>query len=148
RSEAARPETDHRAEMASEAKAAGERAEAKGLTGAMPASPSAQKLLNEEGMDAGDIAGSGKRGQVLKEDVLAAIANPPKAAENKPVEAEAPKPAPAAEAPKPAQAPRAPTPAGDAGREERVRMTRLRQTIARRLKDAQNTAAMLTTFNE
>jgi 2-oxoglutarate dehydrogenase E2 component (dihydrolipoamide succinyltransferase) len=59
--------------------------------------------------------------------------------------AQAPKPAPAAA---PAQAPRAPVPAEDAAREERVRMTRLRQTIARRLKDAQNTAAMLTTYNE
>jgi 2-oxoglutarate dehydrogenase E2 component (dihydrolipoamide succinyltransferase) len=50
--------------------------------------------------------------------------------------------------PAPAPAPRAPVPAEDAGREERVKMTRLRQTIARRLKDAQNTAAMLTTYNE
>jgi 2-oxoglutarate dehydrogenase E2 component (dihydrolipoamide succinyltransferase) len=61
-----------------------------------------------------------------------------------------PSPAPAARPPEPAPAPapRAPVPAEDAGREERVKMTRLRQTIARRLKDAQNTAAMLTTYNE
>ena len=96
--------------------------------------PSAQKLISENGLEAGNIAGSGKSGQVLKEDVLSALARPAAA------------PAPAAAA-KPA-APRAPTAAGDAEREERVKMTRLRQTIARRLKDAQNTAAMLTTFNE
>ncbi|KKB80274.1 dihydrolipoamide succinyltransferase [Devosia soli] len=103
--------------------------------------PSAQKLINENGLDANGIGGSGKAGQVLKEDVLAAlsrVATPaPAAPAAKPAEAKAPAPAP-----------RAPTPAGDAEREERVKMTRLRQTIARRLKDAQNTAAMLTTFNE
>ena len=101
--------------------------------------PSAQKLINENNLDAGNIAGSGKSGQVLKEDVLAALAKPAAA------------PAPAAkpaEAKAPAPAPRAPVAADDASREERVKMTRLRQTIARRLKDAQNTAAMLTTFNE
>jgi 2-oxoglutarate dehydrogenase E2 component (dihydrolipoamide succinyltransferase) len=98
--------------------------------------PSAQKMLAEAKMTADSIDGSGKRGQVLKEDVLAALAKPPKVAT-----------ASAAAAPVPA-APRAPSPAGDDGREERVKMTRLRQTIARRLKDAQNTAAMLTTFNE
>ena len=96
---------------------------------AMPPSPAAAKVAADAGLSAGDIAGSGKRGQVLKGDVLAAIANPPAAA-----------PAPVA-----VRAPSAPV---DAEREERVRMTKLRQTIARRLKDAQNTAAMLTTFNE
>ena len=95
-------------------------------------SPSAQKMIAENNLDAGAIAGSGKAGQVLKEDVLSALAKPPAA----PVAA------------KPASAPRAPVAADDAEREERVKMTRLRQTIARRLKDAQNTAAMLTTFNE
>ncbi|HEX4766877.1 MAG TPA: 2-oxoglutarate dehydrogenase complex dihydrolipoyllysine-residue succinyltransferase, partial [Lichenihabitans sp.] len=81
------------------------------------------------------LEGSGKRGQVLKGDVLAAAAAPASA------RAEAPSaPAPSAR--------RVPAPADDAAREERVRMTKLRQTIARRLKDAQNTAAMLTTFNE
>lgn len=92
----------------------------------MPASPSAQKILAEKGIDPASIQGSGKRGQVLKEDAQNA--------------SKAPAPAP--------QAARAPTPENDAPREERVRMTRLRQTIARRLKDAQNNAAMLTTFNE
>ncbi|MCU0832041.1 MAG: 2-oxoglutarate dehydrogenase complex dihydrolipoyllysine-residue succinyltransferase [Rhizobiaceae bacterium] len=99
----------------------------------MPAAPAAAKLMAETGVTVD--AGSGKRGQVLKGDVLAALANP----------------APAAAAPvatAPAAAPRAASPAADAAREERVKMTRLRQTIARRLKDAQNTAAMLTTFNE
>jgi len=96
--------------------------------------PSAQKLINEKGLNADNIAGSGKAGQVLKEDVLSALAKP--AAAPAPAEAKAP------------AAPRAPVAADDAEREERVKMTRLRQTIARRLKDAQNTAAMLTTFNE
>ena len=99
--------------------------------------PSAQKLINENGLDAGNIAGSGKAGQVLKEDVLASLAKTAAAPAAKPAEAKAPAPAP-----------RAPVAADDAGKEERVKMTRLRQTIARRLKDAQNTAAMLTTFNE
>ena len=106
---------------------------------AMPPAPSAAKMAAERGIDLGSVAGSGKRGQVLKGDVLAAsTSTQPSAA--------APAPAPTARpaAPSPRQAP----PASDAPREERVRMTKLRQTIARRLKDAQNTAAMLTTFNE
>ena len=107
----------------------------------MPPAPSAQKMLNETGLNAADIEGSGKRGQVLKEDVVAAASKPA------PVVAEAAPAAKPVEAKAPA-APRAPVAADDAGREERVKMTRLRQTIARRLKDAQNTAAMLTTFNE
>ncbi|NGP18343.1 2-oxoglutarate dehydrogenase complex dihydrolipoyllysine-residue succinyltransferase [Devosia aurantiaca] len=122
--------------------------------------PSAQKLINENGLNAADINGSGKSGQVLKEDVLASIlrpqANAPAAQPAQALDtAGAPKlynPAPAsAPAAKPAEAPKAarsPVAADDASREERVKMTRLRQTIARRLKDAQNTAAMLTTFNE
>lgn len=100
----------------------------------MAPSPSAQKLMAEQNLAANDVDGSGKRGQILKEDVLKKLAEPA--------------PAPAARAEAPAPAPRAPTPVDDAAREERVKMTRLRQTIARRLKDAQNTAAMLTTFNE
>lgn len=92
----------------------------------MPASPSAQKILAEKGIDPASVQGSGKRGQVLKEDAQNA--------------SKAPSPAPVAA--------RAPSPQDDVPREERVRMTRLRQTIARRLKDAQNNAAMLTTFNE
>ena len=98
----------------------------------MPAAPAAAKLLAESGLNSDQVDGSGKRGQVLKGDVLAAIAKGT---------------APAAAAPAPIAA-RPASPAGDAPREERVKMTRLRQTIARRLKDAQNTAAMLTTYNE
>ena len=109
---------------------------------AMPPSPAAAKIAAEDKIDLASIAGSGKRGQVLKGDVLAAVAEPLRPA---PV-APAPLHAPAA-APIPAPAARTTTP-DESVREERVRMTKLRQTIARRLKDAQNTAAMLTTFNE
>ena len=99
----------------------------------MPASPAAAKIAADHGFDPAGVEGSGKRGQVLKGDVLATIAKLP-----------APTPAPA-----PAPLPlRTPAPIIAEDREERVPMTRLRQTIARRLKDAQNTAAMLTTFNE
>ncbi|WP_319519104.1 2-oxoglutarate dehydrogenase complex dihydrolipoyllysine-residue succinyltransferase [uncultured Martelella sp.] len=98
----------------------------------MPAAPSAAKMMEEKNISADQVEGSGKRGQVLKGDVIAAAAKGTSA--------------PAAE---PAKAPqRAPSKVEDADREERVKMTRLRQTIAKRLKDAQNTAAMLTTYNE
>jgi 2-oxoglutarate dehydrogenase E2 component (dihydrolipoamide succinyltransferase) len=100
----------------------------------MPPSPAAQRLMAEAGV--GVEVGSGKRGQVLKGDVLQAIV----AGQRAPVVA----PAPAPMTPPPA--PRSST--TDSAREERVRMTKLRQTIARRLKDAQNSAAMLTTFND
>ena len=112
---------------------------------AMPPAPAAAKIAAEEKINLGSVAGSGKRGQVLKSDVLAAMANA-----SAPFVAPAPIQAPAlvpAPAPAPAPAARSTTP-DDSAREERVRMTKLRQTIARRLKDAQNTAAMLTTFNE
>ena len=102
--------------------------------GNMPPAPAAQKMLAENNITAGEVEGSGKRGQVLKGDVIAAVAKgvstPSVAAE--PVKVAA----------------RAPSSESDAPREERVKMTRLRQTIAKRLKDAQNTAAMLTTYNE
>lgn len=98
----------------------------------MPAAPAAAKVAADNNISTADIDGSGKRGQVLKGDVLAAIAKGPSAS--------APAAAPAA--------PRPVSSAEDAPREERVKMTRLRQTIAKRLKDAQNTAAMLTTYNE
>src|SRR5689334_22010215 len=100
----------------------------------MPAPPSVRKMAAESGVEPGAVAGSGLHGQVTKGDMLAAI------------ERAAARPTPVA-AQTPAQM-RAPSSADDAAREERVPMTRLRQTIARRLKDAQNTAAMLTTFNE
>jgi len=100
-----------------------------------PLAPSVRKISAESGLDAATVPGSGKDGRVTKGDMLAAIEK-------------------AASAPTPINQPaaavqvRAPSPADDAAREERVKMTRLRQTIARRLKDVQNTAAMLTTFNE
>jgi 2-oxoglutarate dehydrogenase E2 component (dihydrolipoamide succinyltransferase) len=100
-----------------------------------PLAPSVRKLAAESGVDAASVAGSGKDGRVTKGDMLAAIERA----------AAAPTPVAATAA---AVQMRAPAPPDDAAREERVRMTRLRQTIARRLKDAQNTAAMLTTFNE
>jgi|RhiMethySRZTD1v2_1073278.scaffolds.fasta_scaffold70134_3 2-oxoglutarate dehydrogenase E2 component (dihydrolipoamide succinyltransferase) len=111
----------------------------------MPPAPAARKMLEEKGMAAADVQGSGRRGQILKEDVVVAVASKP--AQAAPAEAVA-QVAPMATAPVPLQQMRAPSVANDAAREERVRMSRLRQTIARRLKDAQNTAAMLTTFND
>ena len=92
--------------------------------------PSAKKLMAENNIAAADVQGSGKDGRVMKEDVLKAISGG------------------ASAAPAAAAAPRAPVAASQAEREERVKMTRLRQTIAKRLKDSQNTAAMLTTYNE
>jgi 2-oxoglutarate dehydrogenase E2 component (dihydrolipoamide succinyltransferase) len=109
---------------------------------AMPPTPSAAKIAAENKIDLDSVAGSGKRGQVLKGDALAAVA----AAASAPAPAVARAPAPAP-SPVSVPPPRVSTP-DDGTREERVRMTKLRQTIARRLKDAQNTAAMLTTFNE
>jgi len=103
---------------------------------AMQPAPAASKLLAESGLSADQVEGSGKRGQVLKGDVLDAIAKGVSGGVS------------AAPAPVTAAAARPASSADDAPREERVKMTRLRQTIAKRLKDAQNTAAMLTTYNE
>jgi 2-oxoglutarate dehydrogenase E2 component (dihydrolipoamide succinyltransferase) len=89
--------------------------------------PSAKKAMAEAGLTRDQVQASGRDGRVMKEDVARAAAAP---------------------APAPVAAPRAPVPATDASREERVKMTKLRQTIARRLKESQNTAAMLTTYNE
>ncbi len=100
-----------------------------------PQAPSVRKLSAESGVDASTVPGSGKDGRVTKGDMLAAI--------EKAASLATPLNQPAA-----AVQVRATSPADDAAREERVKMTRLRQTIARRLKDVQNTAAMLTTFNE
>ena len=112
----------------------------------MPPSPAARKYLAEAGLDPRSIEGSGRRGQILKHDVLAQ--DPAKAAP-------ASEAGPAAAAllareprQRPEPGPRAPIAADDEAREERVRMTRLRQTIAKRLKEAQDHAAMLTTFND
>ncbi|MBY5973842.1 2-oxoglutarate dehydrogenase complex dihydrolipoyllysine-residue succinyltransferase [Ferrimonas balearica] len=93
--------------------------------------PSAKKAMAEAGLSADQVTGTGKDGRIMKDDVAKALS----AAKSAPSSA-------------PAAAPRAPSPADDAAREERVKMTRLRQTIAKRLKDSQNTAAMLTTYNE
>ena len=95
--------------------------------------PSAKKAMAEAGISRDSVTGTGRDGRVMKEDVAKAASSASAA--------------PAAPAPA-AAAPRAPSPAEDASREERVKMTRLRQTIARRLKESQNTAAMLTTYNE
>jgi len=121
--------------LAPQAAAPAAAAAAKAPPADAPLAPSVRKLSAESGIDASTVPGSGKDGRVTKGDMLAAIEK-------------------AASAPTPVNQPaaavqvRAPSPADDAAREERVKMTRLRQTIARRLKDVQNTAAMLTTFNE
>ncbi len=94
--------------------------------------PSAKKAMAENNISRDHVTGTGRDGRVMKEDVAKAIAAGTSAA-----------PAPEAKS-----APRAPSSADDAAREERVKMTRLKQTMARRLKEAQNTAAILTTFNE
>jgi 2-oxoglutarate dehydrogenase E2 component (dihydrolipoamide succinyltransferase) len=106
-----------------------------------PLAPAVRKLIDEHGLDPAQIAASGKDGRLTKADVLAHIAGGAKAAPAPaaPVAAPAPGFVPAGELPE-----RAPDPRG----EERVRMTKLRKTVATRLKEAQNTAAMLTTFNE
>ncbi len=95
-------------------------------------SPAVRRAVLEAGIDPASITGTGKDGRITKEDVLAAAA------------AKVSAPAPAVSAPAAAPAAAA---TGDR-REERVKMTRLRQTIAKRLKDAQDTAALLTTFND
>jgi 2-oxoglutarate dehydrogenase E2 component (dihydrolipoamide succinyltransferase) len=100
-----------------------------------PLAPSVRKIAAETGMDPAKVDGTGKDGRVTKGDMMAAI------------ERAVAQPTPVAQPAASVQV-RAPSPADDAAREERVKMTRLRQTIARRLKDAQNTAAMLTTYNE
>ncbi|MEM9395045.1 MAG: 2-oxoglutarate dehydrogenase complex dihydrolipoyllysine-residue succinyltransferase [Pseudomonadota bacterium] len=92
--------------------------------------PSAKKLMAENNLSPAEVAGTGRDGRVMKGDVLAALSAPQPTAPTAPA------------------APRAPVAAEDAAREERVKMTKLRQTIAKRLKDSQNTAAMLTTYNE
>ena len=92
--------------------------------------PSAKKLMAENKISSDKIAGTGKDGRIMKNDVLKAV----QSAGIEETEKSSP--------------PRAPSSIEDADREERVKMTRLRQTIAKRLKDSQNTAAMLTTYNE
>jgi 2-oxoglutarate dehydrogenase E2 component (dihydrolipoamide succinyltransferase) len=98
--------------------------------GAAALSPSVRRAVLEHGVDPATIKGTGKDGRITKEDVAAAATTKP------------------ASVPVSAAAPPTPQPATTGRKEERVRMTRLRQTIAKRLKEAQNTAAMLTTFND
>jgi 2-oxoglutarate dehydrogenase E2 component (dihydrolipoamide succinyltransferase) len=95
---------------------------------AAPLSPAVRKMVEETGVDPSAVSGTGKDGRLTKGDVMAYLEQP------------------RAKAPAAAPAPSGPRPRAD--REERVKMTKLRQTIARRLKEAQDTAAMLTTFNE
>jgi 2-oxoglutarate dehydrogenase E2 component (dihydrolipoamide succinyltransferase) len=121
------------ASAATPAATAGAPASASGKTAEIPLSPSVQRIVAENNLDPKAIEGSGPKGRILKGDALAAAAAP----------TPAPAPVPAA-----ASAPVAQAARPDAQREERVKMTRLRQTIARRLKESQNSAAQLTTFNE
>ena len=94
--------------------------------------PAARKTMAEAGLTPDQVTGTGRDGRIMKEDIAKAASGP----------------APVVVTQAPVSIPRAPIPADDAAREERVKMTRLRATIAKRLKDAQNTAAMLTTYNE
>src|SRR5262245_43910543 len=131
---------DQKTETTAPINAAAEETRPRSQTSAKPPpaaalAPSVRRLAAETGIDASTVPGSGKDGRVTKGDMMAAIER-------------------AASAPTPVAQPaavvqvRAPSPPDDAAREERIKMTRLRATIARRLKEAQNTAAMLTTFNE
>ena len=101
---------------------------------AVTLSPAVRRLVLEHGLDPSSIKGTGRDGRLTKDDVLAAVAAGTAKAENAPV----------------AAVPAAPTtgPASSARAEERIKMTRLRQTVAKRLKSAQETAALLTTFND
>ncbi len=123
-----------------------------------PAAPSAQRIAAENGIDVAEIKGNGRDGRVTKADALAAAGSkleeparqepPPQAVSMQP---QPQPPTPPKTQPAPTQAlarPEMVTLRALGSREERVKMTRLRQTIARRLKEAQNNAAMLTTFNE
>jgi 2-oxoglutarate dehydrogenase E2 component (dihydrolipoamide succinyltransferase) len=137
--EAAKPAAAQSPKPTEAAKPAAAPAAAKAAAAAQPArplqdhGPAVARLARESGVSPSSVPASGKDGRVTKGDMLAAIAGGIGAG--------------AGAAPAPSQA-RAPSAPDDASREERVRMTRLRQTIARRLKEAQDTAAMLTTFND
>lgn len=127
-----REEAQPKAEQAAPTPAA---AVAKDVAGDVTMSPAVRRAVLEHGVDPTQIKGSGKDGRLTKEDVVAAA----EAKKSEPAAASAPAPAPAASA--------APAASGER-REERVKMTRMRQTIAKRLKSAQDTAALLTTFND
>ena len=108
--------------------------------GAVRAAPSARKAMAESGLSADDVKGSGRGGRISKQDVDRTL--------QARAEARSPEPAPAARAPEPVHPPAAPRPAVDGARERVVPMSPLRKTVARRLVEAQQTAAILTTFNE
>ena len=109
-------------------------AEEEGDGGSLTLSPAVRRLVLEHGLDPSKIKGTGKDGRLTKDDVMAAAA----AGTARAAAASAPAAAPAADAPA----------AGPSRKQERVKMTRLRQTVAKRLKEAQNNAALLTTFND
>lgn len=104
---------------------------------ALTLSPAVARLVREHNLNPNLIKGTGKHGALTKADVLAFLDNPP-----------APRSLPCVESSAPVVAPTAPKTPDEPPRERRERMPKMRQTIARRLKEAQNTAAMLTTFNE
>lgn len=114
---------------------------ANGAASAGRSAPAVQRMAEEHGIDLSQVQGSGAGGRITRDDLVAHLAK------GQGAPAAAPAQAPAAPA-KPAAAPAAPGAADQSGREERVRLSRRRQTIARRLVEAQQTAAMLTTFNE
>ena len=107
-----------------------------GDAGSITLSPAVRRLVLEHGLDPSKISGTGKDGRLTKDDVMAAIADGSAVAS-----AASPASVPATAAP-------ASAPTGPSRNQERVKMTRLRQTVARRLKEAQNNAALLTTFND
>jgi 2-oxoglutarate dehydrogenase E2 component (dihydrolipoamide succinyltransferase) len=123
---------------ASKAKSAPAKAEPKPAAKAeAPLAPAVRKIMAEQGLNASAIAGTGKDGRITKSDALEAASAKAK-----------PAPAPAPVAARPAPEPKPAGPRAEAQREQRVKMTRLRRRIAERLKEAQSTAAILTTFNE
>jgi len=136
---AAKPAAPAKAPAAAQAESKKPAASGGGTAVLERSGPAVRKLVEENKLDAGALAGTGKDGRLTKGDVLSYMEKAPAA---RPA---APSPAPAAPAP---AAPAARAPRELAPHEERVRMTRLRKRIAERLKEAQNTAAMLTTFNE
>ena len=132
-------------------------ARARPVRGAPPSSPAVRRLLEEHGLDPTEIDGTGKGGRLLKSDVLAAVVaraasaappTPPPEPDAEAAPPPTPAPAPVRQTPAPAEAPSASAAAAADRREERVPMSRLRRRAAERLKLAQDTAAMLTTFNE
>jgi len=145
------PKKEAKKEEAQPQKAEPQKAEAKAETkaeepeedeGADALSPAVRKLIEENDLDPSKIDGTGKGGRIVKGDVLKVLDSREEAPKQEA------KPEPKKEEVKPAPAPQPAARADQSAREERVKMTRLRKTIATRLKDAQNTAAMLTTFNE